>query len=119
MESPPPSRRPSQLSSLFVPRYVLILSVVGGAPLLILFSPLANASDDHFPSLPSLPAPPPFPASTAAGRAFAAGDDTGAGAAQGDNFMLVLDDVSHLEETVLDADVIGEPLSYQDNAIGA
>ena len=36
----------------------------------------------------------------------------------GNNFVLISEDVSELEASVLGDDVLGEPLNYQDNNLG-
>lgn len=36
----------------------------------------------------------------------------------GKNFVLISEDVTELEASVLGDDVVGEPLSYQDNNLG-
>ena len=64
--------------------------------------------DEHFPLIPDIP----ISGSSAKARRMK-GDS-----AFSDNFVLIMENVSQIEDQLLRNDVIGEPLTYQDNNLG-
>ena len=98
-------------------------NVPPAAPLLILVScALSNGSadaaptvskitpDDHFPLIPNIPV-------SGASKAKGPRGDS-AFSEVVDNFVLIMDNATEIEDQLLRNDVIGEPLTYLDNNLG-
>ena len=67
--------------------------------------------DEHFPLIPDIPI-----SGSATTARWPKGDSAFSQVV--DNFVLIMDNVTEIEDQLLRNDVIGEPLTYQDNNRG-